>query len=29
MVEHYTKGVDQKRLAVAAMRKWEEGGRTE
>jgi len=29
MVEHYTKGVDQKRLAVAAMRKWEEGQRTE
>lgn len=26
MVEHYTKGVDQKRLAVAAMRKWEAGG---
>lgn len=29
MVEHYTKGVDQKRLAVAAMRKWESGGASE
>jgi len=25
MVEHYTKGIDQKRLALAAMRKWEAG----
>jgi integrase/predicted DNA-binding transcriptional regulator AlpA len=29
MVEHYTKGVDQKRLAVEAMRKWESRGRSE
>ena len=29
MVEHYTKGVDQKRLAVAAMRKWEARAATE
>ena len=29
MVEYYTKGVDQKRLAVAAMRKWEAGGASE
>lgn len=29
MVEHYTKGVDQKRLAMAAMRKWEAGGASE